>query len=311
MIVTVTPNPAYDATYEVPEVRLGEVQRVSTARLRPGGKGINVAAVLAQLGERVTATGFASPAFAEEVASCGVGTAFVTTLPHVRRTLVVAEPGRTTGLWEPGVPVTPGSAEALLRRVGDLLPTASCLVVSGSLPPGVDDTLPAELATSALAAGVPTVIDTSGPALLTAAGVPGVVLMPNDVELAELVGPCPHPTDTARRSAALVAAGARAVVATRGAEGLVVTDRSGSWHARPPYAVAGNATGAGDAAAAAVARGLAHGVAPAALAAEAVAASAAAVASPVAGAIDLELHRDLLPRVEVRTCTPGLSTGGS
>lgn len=309
MILTVTPNPAYDVTYEVGTVRLGEVHRVRKARLRPGGKGVNVAAVLSRLGEPVTATGFASAAFADEVAASGVPSAFVTVLPHVRRTLVLVEPDRSTGLWEPGVAVPPGSAARLLDQVGDLLPSTGCLVVSGSLPPGVPDTLVADLASAAVAAGVPVVADTSGPALRAAAAVPGVVLMPNADELAELAGPCHDVADVCRLSAGLVTAGARAVVATRGEAGLVVTDATGSWSARPPGAVVGNPTGAGDAAAAAVARSLVRGLAPPALAAEAVALSAAAVAAPVAGAIDLPRYHDLLEQVVVHPCTPGPSTG--
>lgn len=309
MIVTVTPNPAYDATYELEAVRLGEVQRVSRTALRPGGKGVNVAAVLHQLGEEVLATGFASPAFAEEVQSTGVPGSFVTSLPHVRRTLVLAEPDRTTGLWEPGVPLPPGSSERLLDLVRGLLPRTSCLVVSGSLPPGAPCSLPADLAAAALGAGVPAVVDTSGPALQAAAGVPGVVLMPNTEELTELAGPASSADDVAGHCARLVAAGARCVVATRGADGLVLTDASGSWVARPPSEVRGNPTGAGDAAAAAVARGLARGLPAAEIAADAVALSTAAVAAPEAGTVDLDVHADLLGRVVVSSLAPTTTRG--
>lgn len=97
MILTVTPNPAYDTTYELPALRPGEVHRISTTHLRPGGKGVNVASVLAQLGEDVVATGFASPAFATEVAETGLRADFVTALPHVRRTVAVVEPAPLEG----------------------------------------------------------------------------------------------------------------------------------------------------------------------------------------------------------------------
>lgn len=305
MILTVTPNPAYDATYEVPEVRAGAVHRVTATHLRPGGKGVNVASVLAQLGEQVISTGFASPAFADEVRSAGLRAEFVTCLPHVRRTLAVVEPGRTTGFWEPGVPAPPGGVERLLDRVGSLLDGARCLVVSGSLPPGVPGTLAAQLAGLAVAADVPVVVDTSGVALREAARVRGVVLMPNHDELTELTGRCDSADGVVRRSRELLARGVRAVVATRGVDGLVVTDGTGSWAARPPYAVAGNPTGAGDAAAAAVARGLAHDRPLPEVAADTVAVSAAAVASPVAGRIDLDCHRELADRIETTMHVPG------
>lgn len=299
MILTVTANPAYDVTYEVAAVRPGEVHRVTTAHLRPGGKGINVAAVLRQLGEEVLASGFGTMAFEEELRAAGLRAELVTSLPHVRRTVAVVEPGRTTSFWEPGTQLPADSARLLLDRVSELLTSAACLVVSGSLPPGAPDSLAADLARLALDVGVPAVVDTSGAALRAAAVVPGVVLMPNLDELEELTGPCRTDADVVAASDRLVAAGARAVVATRGRDGMVATDATGTWTTRPPE-VAGNPTGAGDAAAAAVARGLARGLPLPHIAADATALSAAAVTAPVAGQVDLERYRELTDAVEPR-----------
>lgn len=301
MIVTVTANPAYDVTYELPSLTPGDVHRVGTVHQRPGGKGVNVAAVLSQLGEPVVATGLSSTAFAADLAALGIDESFVTALPHVRRTLAVVEPGRTTSLWEPGSDVPDGASARLRAHVDTLLVDATCLVLSGSLPPGMPPTTYAELATRAVRRGVPVLVDTSGPALIAAARVPGVVLMPNADELAELCGSSP---DVVAASRLLVEGGVGAVVATRGADGLVVTTSTGSWAAVPPEPVAGNPTGAGDAAAAAVARGLALGVPPEDIAAEAVVVSAAAVASPVAGAVDEALMRSWHGRVVVTALVP-------
>src|SRR5699024_5906968 len=49
MILTLTPNPALDVTYEVGQVRVHGEHRVRTVRSAPGGKGVNVARVLTQL----------------------------------------------------------------------------------------------------------------------------------------------------------------------------------------------------------------------------------------------------------------------
>jgi hypothetical protein len=53
MIVTVTPNLALDVTYELPELRPGHAHRVRAVHSRAGGKGVNVAPVLASLGHDV------------------------------------------------------------------------------------------------------------------------------------------------------------------------------------------------------------------------------------------------------------------
>ena len=54
-VVTVTPNPSLDHTVEVPVLQVGEVQRTSQALVEAGGKGVNVARVLAKHGHRTTA----------------------------------------------------------------------------------------------------------------------------------------------------------------------------------------------------------------------------------------------------------------
>lgn len=58
MILTVTLNTAVDITYRVRALRPHSSHRVSEVTERPGGKGLNVARVLAALGHRVTVTGF-------------------------------------------------------------------------------------------------------------------------------------------------------------------------------------------------------------------------------------------------------------
>ncbi|UGT46015.1 PfkB family carbohydrate kinase [Nocardia yamanashiensis] len=330
-------NPAYDVTYRVERLARGRAQRVLAVEQRLGGKGINVARVLAQLGKPVRTTGFADLEFGAAVGA-ELSADFVPALPWVRRTLVVSESGdgTATGLWEPGARVNDPrqSVDRLLDRVRTLLPELRGLVVSGSLPAGVADSVPADLARIALAAGVPVICDVDGPALLLAAAVPGVVLMPNNEELARLLGPsaaaaatgvidpdgleaCPVDETSsgpavfgagggstaalAARLRPLVDGGVRAVIATRGAAGMVAATTSGAWAAWLGEPLSGNPTGAGDAAAAAVAAGLAAGGAPdwPEILRDAIATSAAAVVVPIAGAIDTCLRARLLPAVVV------------
>ena len=49
MIITGTMNPAVDKTYQLDELKLGEVNRIQSFMRIAGGKGINVAKVLKQL----------------------------------------------------------------------------------------------------------------------------------------------------------------------------------------------------------------------------------------------------------------------
>lgn len=307
MIVTVTANPALDVTYTIEDgLRVGSEHRVRTARVRPGGKGVNVARVLHALGVPVLATGLTGGPGGEELlaglAECGVTGDFVAALPDVRRTVVVNDgAGAVTSFWEAGS--SPGdprrAAQRLRRHVSDLLETADALAVCGSLPPGVDPELPAALAREAARRGVPVVVDTHGAALRAAAAAGDAVLMPNAAELAAISGSRPaDPVEAVAMAGELVAGnGLPAVVVTVGADGMVVAHPGGTARARPASPLRGNPTGAGDAACAAIVRHLAaSGPAvdwPAALA-DAVALSGAAVLSPAAGEIDPPAYRRLL-----------------
>jgi tagatose 6-phosphate kinase len=304
VILTVTMNPAYDMTYRVERFERGREHRVLSVEQRIGGKGINVSRVLNQLGKYSRATGFADHVFSA-AAELELPVDFVHALPWVRRTVVISESddGTATSLWEPGARLNePYAVDQLKVRVAGMLPDTGGMVVSGSLPGGVSEGLPAELARAALASGVPTICDVDGRALELAAEVPGVVLMPNRDELERLTGSdAGTPEEVVAAVRPLLDAGVRAVIATRGIEGMIAVTADGAWSAAAPDSMSGNPTGAGDAAAAAVISGLAAGPAPdwTEILIDAVATSAAAVVIPVAGEIDRALRVRLAPTIVV------------
>ncbi len=302
MIVTVTPNPAYDVTYELAELVVGGVHRVTEVRQRVGGKGVNVARVLTMLGESTVAIVLADKAFTDEALSEGLNLEAVEGTGAVRRTLVLhGADGTTTSLWEPGHPVSIAAGNQLQDRVTARLAGATGLVVSGSLPPGFDADLPAQLAARAVAMRVPVVVDVDDEALRLVAKVPGVILMPNRDELSRLTGSaCDGLAEVTAAAQVLVDLVVARVVATCGADGMVAVTPQGAWVATLGEALTGNPTGAGDAAVAAVIRGLAGGdVGWPDLLRDAVAMSAAAVLAPVAGEVDLDLYAKLRDQVSV------------
>lgn len=300
MILTVTCNPAIDVTYTVDALTPGEVHRVISVAERPGGKGVNVARVLQQLGEPTTATGLADASFGTLLEASGVPAAFVPGLTRVRRTLVVHTGTETTSLWEPGPAAEAGVIAALEEQVDALLATTSVLVVSGSLPPGVPPSLPAKLARLATSRGLPVVLDLDDEPLRIAADGSGGVLVPNRDELSRLVG-TDATIDVVGTARELSSRSGAPVVVTLGADGMLAVAGSESWHAPAPEQVRGNPTGAGDSAAAAIARGLARGQAWPEILADAAALSAASVLSPVAGEVDLPAYEQWRTQVRVRS----------
>ncbi|MEU9745819.1 1-phosphofructokinase family hexose kinase [Streptomyces niveus] len=311
MILTVTLNTALDITYRTAALTPHATNRVAEVTERPGGKGINVARVLAALGHESVVTGFVGgrtgDALRELLAAEGPGEtrpgdtpvtdALVPIAGTTRRTIAVVDEttGDTTQLNEPGPTVTPAEWAAFLTSYEGLAARADAVALCGSLPPGIHVGAYAELVRLARAARRPVLLDTSGEPLRRGIAARPDLVKPNADELAQLTGsrePLRATRDARRR-------GGRSVVASLGAAGLLAATPDGSWRAAPPTAVRGNPTGAGDSAVAGLLSGLVERLPWPERLARAVALSAATVLAPAAGEFDREAYADLLPRVAV------------
>ncbi|MET1052349.1 MAG: hexose kinase [Mycetocola sp.] len=287
MILTVTPNPALDSTVTIEALDLGETQRVPPAVTRAGGKSINVSRVLAQRGFATTAV---APVGADDLTEferdLGDIPAVLLPIPgQVRRSTAIVETavGRTTVLNETGRPV-PSAAWSLVQdAVRSRLADLTCLVISGSIPPGAPDSLVADLLTLATDAGVASIADVSGQHLLTAARAGAGMLKPNRRELAEATGEA----DPLAGARVLQAAGAGLVLVSLGEDGMMAVPPDGAaWLATLDAVLPGNPTGAGDAAVAGAASVIGSGVWDVrAILSRATAWGAAAVLEPQAGSI--------------------------
>jgi tagatose 6-phosphate kinase len=302
VILTVTLNTALDITYRVPALAPHASHRVTEVSERPGGKGVNVARVLAALGHEVTVTGFTGGATGRTVqdglaAVPGLVDALVPVVGATRRTIAVVDErtGDTTQLNEPGPLIAPAEWSAFQEAYEDLLAPASAVALCGSLPPGVPVGAYASLVRTAKAAGVPVLLDTSGEPLRRGVAARPDLVKPNADELAELTGshdPLRATQDTRRR-------GARAVVASLGTQGLLAVTPEGRWRAAPPARLHGNPTGAGDAAVAGLLSGLTEHLSWPERLSRAVALSAATVLAATAGDFDRQAYEELVDRVAV------------
>jgi 1-phosphofructokinase family hexose kinase len=296
MIVTVTLNPALDLTYTVDALTPHATHRVDAVAARPGGKGLNVATVLHALGEPVLATGILGGAVGAELTdllqAAGLPASFLVAPIQSRRTVAVVDGRDATGFWEPGPHLPEASWPAFLDHFRGLLPQASVVALCGSLPPGAPLDGYAALTLIAAEYDVPVILDTSGPALRAGLAAHPHLTKPNAAEVAELF-PGPDAATWRDRAEFVRALGARAVVLSRGAEGLLAVAGDGGWEVAPPAVVAGNPTGAGDACVAALARGVRDHTPWTETLADAVALSAATVAAPTAGEFDRDLYHRL------------------
>ncbi|HEX9355192.1 MAG TPA: hexose kinase [Streptosporangiaceae bacterium] len=329
MIGVVCLNPALDVTHHVPAVDWSGVNRPAAVHARPGGKGLNVARTLHTLGAEVLVMGLIGGTTGEsvtaELAALAVPAAFTWVRGETRRTFTVVD-GRTgdAALFsEPGPRITQDGYEEFRIRYASALAGCAAVVLSGSLPPGLPPGSYAELITTASAAGVPVLLDAHGEALRLSAAAGPAIVKPNLAELETFAGrPLAVPADRGSPGAgvdrAAMAAAARelrvagpaAVVVSLGADGLHADTGGGCWRAVPPAVVAGNATGAGDAAAAGLARGLALGYPWEERLRDAVALGTAVALAPVAGEFSPGDYATVRAGVTVTRAEPGQAGAG-
>jgi 1-phosphofructokinase len=283
MIVTLTLNPSLDRTIEVDRLVRGTMTRATSARLDPGGKGVNVSRAL--LANRVpsvavvTVGGADGDQLVRLLEADGIPLRAVGVAGRTRSNVTIAEPdGVVTKLNEPGEPLSRAELDAVADAVLGETETASWVVTCGSLPPGVPTGIYARLCEFFTSAGVLVAVDASGPALLAALEAKPALIKPNREELAEAVG---RPVDSI--GAAIEAAeqlrdrGAGSVLASLGADGAVLVEDEGVTIGEAPIAEARSTVGAGDAL---LAGFLAAGARGSAALAEGLAWGAAAVSLP-------------------------------
>ncbi|MFJ8083633.1 1-phosphofructokinase [Streptomyces sp. NPDC096205] len=283
MILTVTPNPSLDRTYEVPALERGEVIRATGERMDPGGKGVNVSRAVAAAGRRTVAVlplgGAPGALVADLLHAQGIEVAPVPVAGATRSNIALAESdGVLTKINAPGPELTAAEQELLLATVRDRSAGADWIACCGSLPRGLVPSWYADVVTRAHAGGARIALDTSGRALLEALRARPDVVKPNAEELAQAVGrPLATVGDALKAAEELRERGAGAVLASLGADGQLLVDSAGTWFGSARVTAVRSNVGAGDSSLAGFL--IAGGSGPEALA-SAVAHGAAAVRLP-------------------------------
>lgn len=259
-IVTLTANPSLDRTITLDApLQPGEVQAAASVREDAGGKGINVARVVAAAGVETLAVlplAVDDP-FGSALRASHVRARVVEVDGHVRANVTITDPsGTTTKLNLPGALLSPTEVAQLIDAVVAESEGAAWLVLAGSLPPGADERLYVDITRAVRArwgAAAPRIaVDTSGPALraIVDDGAPDLI-KPNDEELAELTGvELAEGVELAAAvlpvARALVPDRVAAALVTLGADGAVLVNADGAWRAAPPTVRVASTVGAGD-----------------------------------------------------------------
>ena len=250
-VVTVTLNPAIDQTLIVPNFTKAAVNRATEVRSNAGGKGVNVAVVLADRGLRVAATGLLgsgnSGPFETLFAEKRIEDRFVRIPGTTRTGIKLVDPTRqqTTDINTPGASVGTADTEALYAMLSGL--RAPWFVLAGSLPPGTDAGLWRDLANELKARGAAVAVDTSGEALEAAIAAAPTVVKPNLYELEALTGRTLSGEQVVEAARDLTKRGVELAIVSMGAEGAWFVTREESVFAVPPHVAVKSTVGAGDA----------------------------------------------------------------
>ena len=251
MIYTVTFNPSLDYIVTVKEFALGKTNRTVTEQMLPGGKGINVSTVLANLGIESTALGFAAGFTGEEIVkrvqNLGFTCDFIRVPEGFSRINIKMKDFDGTEINGKGPIIGAAEVEQLFHRL-DQLKEGDVLVLAGSIPASMPDSTYRDIMSRLSDKGILFVVDATGELLLNVLEYHPFLIKPNNHELGEIFG-----VQLKTREAVIPYArklrerGARNVLVSMAGQGAVLVDENGAVYELPaPRGKLVNAVGAGD-----------------------------------------------------------------
>ncbi len=306
MILTVTLNTAVDKLYVLPEIQVGEVQRVQEVNNTAGGKGLNVSRVAALAGQDVIAMGFVGghngDFFTSLITEKEIECAFTKVHEETRCCINVRDEKNGTGteFLEPGKPVTESEIEQFLVDYKAKLPMADVVVLAGSMPKGVPTDFYAELVTLAKQAGKKVILDTSGEALVKSLSAKPTMIKPNEDEIKQICKVDINSQEELIETAKILQkTGIEIVAISLGGDGVLVVTDSGVYQGKIPPIKVVNTTGCGDSMVAGFAVGMATGKSIEETIGFAVCTGSANALTKKTGSFEQEVLEDLLTKVTV------------
>lgn len=267
MIYTVTLNPAIDKTVEIPGFTAGKVNRVQSIRIDPGGKGINVAKCLANLGQKSVSAmllgGNSGNTIQELLTRQGLETLVVPVSGETRTNLkIIDSTGHTnTDINEPGPAVAESTLTRLRDEIGSRIRPGDTVILSGSLPKGADAATYRQWCGYFQSLGAQIYLDADGEAMAQGIQAVPYLIKPNDEELSRLLGKPMDSLDALLQAGrTLLDSGIREVVISLGSKGALFLNGEGASLAEALTVPVRSTVGAGDSMVAAMAYGKENGL---------------------------------------------------
>ena len=254
MIVTITMNPAIDKSTSINKLVPEKKMRCSELITEAGGGGINISKAIKELGGESLAVfpsgGMNGKLIENYLSGRQISFKSIPVAHETRENIVVRETDTNSQFRfvMPGASLTEKEAHACFELLQQLEPRPTCIVASGSLPPGLPDDFFGQLAKVVKKLNARYIIDTSGKPLQLAAKEGVYLLKPNLGELCALVGK-EHLEVNEVDDAAMevIKQGAcEVMVVSMGPTGALLVTRDGCEHIPTPTVKKQSTVGAGD-----------------------------------------------------------------
>jgi len=251
MIYTVTFNPSLDYIVTVDDFKLGLTNRTTTELMLPGGKGINVSIVLSNLGVKNTAFYFSAGFIGEEITrrieESGINADYIRVEKGNSRINLKLKSIDGTEINGMGPDITEDNVEELMKKL-DQVTRGDILVLAGSIPSTMPDSIYSDIMERLENRGVKIVVDATKDLLLNVLKFKPFLIKPNNHELGDIFG-----VELKTRESVIPYAkklqemGAKNVVVSMAGEGAVLIGSDGSVvMSEAPKGTLVNGVGAGD-----------------------------------------------------------------
>ena len=251
MIYTITFNPALDYIVSVKDYAMGKTNRTDEEEIMAGGKGVNVSIVLHNLGIENTALGFVAGFTGEEISRrlkvLGCSTDFIELPKGFSRINMKIKNYEGTEINGIGPVIDPKSLEKMLQKM-DHLSAGDILVLAGSIPASMPDSIYLTIMERLEGKGVEVVVDATRELLLNVLPKQPFLIKPNNHELGEIFNvELKTRAEVIPYAKKLQDQGARNVLVSMAGQGAVlVTEDEQVFEAKAPKGTLVNGVGAGD-----------------------------------------------------------------
>lgn len=251
MIYTVTFNPAIDYVVRMDSFLLDAVNRTTAEEIYYGGKGINVSAVLRELGHDSMALGFIAGFTGDEIAEGlnkqGIHTDFIRLDKGMSRINVKIKAQQETEINGQGPHISEAAVEQLFDKL-DSLKAGDVLILAGSIPTSMPEDSYEQIMARLDGKNIQIVVDATKNLLVNVLKYHPFLVKPNNHELGEIFHTVLKTSDEIIEAAKkLQQMGARNVLISMAGDGAILVAENGEIHQiGVPKGKVQNSVGAGD-----------------------------------------------------------------